>query len=70
MGVARRSAPVLFAAALATKGAAQEPPHRLPGVETSRVVLEARVTDSRGRAVPGLRPSDYTLEVDGGWVPV
>ena len=70
MGVARRSAPVLFAAALATRGAAPEPPHRLPGVETSRVVLEARVTDTRARSLPGLRPSDFRLEVDGRKVPV
>ncbi len=49
----------------ATEGAGQEPPHLLPGVETSRVVLEARVTDARGRPLPGLGPADFRLRVDG-----
>jgi len=45
---------------LAVAGAGQEPPHVLPGVETSRVVLEARVTDARGRPLPGRRGSVLT----------
>ena len=45
--------------------APQEPPHLLPGVEASRVVLEARVTDPGGRPLPGLGPADFRLEVDG-----
>ena len=60
-----RLATALGSAALAATGAAQEPPHRLPGVETSRVVLEVRVTDSGGRPLPGLTPADFRLEVDG-----
>ena len=57
---------------VAASGAAspQEPPHQLPGVETARVVLEARVTDSRGRPLLGLRPSDFRLDVDGQRTPV
>jgi VWFA-related protein len=55
---------------LAAAGVAQEPPHVLPGVETSRVVLEARVTDSRGRPLPGLGPADFRLEVDGRRTPL
>ena len=70
MPCARRCAPVLVSAALAATGTAQEAPHRLPGVETSRVVLEARVTDARGRPLPGLTPRDFRLEVDGREVPV
>ena len=72
MPVSPRPAPcaalgLLVAAAAA---AAQEPPHLLPKVETSRVVLEARVTDGRGRPLPGLGPPDFRLEVDGRPVPV
>jgi VWFA-related protein len=52
-------------ATLGVAAPAQEPPRRLPGVETSRVVLEVRVTDSRGRPLPGLAPGDFRLEVDG-----
>jgi VWFA-related protein len=65
MAAASRLATALVSAALAAKGAAQEAPHRLPGVETARVVLEVRVTDSRGRPLPGLTPADFRLEVDG-----
>jgi VWFA-related protein len=45
--------------------APQDPPHRLPGVETARVVLEVRVIDGAGRPLPGLTPEDFRLEVDG-----
>lgn len=55
---------------LAAAAAGQEPPHLLPGVETSRVVLEARVTDASGRPLPGLTPADFRLEVDGREVAV
>jgi VWFA-related protein len=55
---------------LAAVGAGQEPPHLLPGVETSRVVLEARVTDARGRPLPGLVPADFRLEVDSRSAPL
>jgi len=48
----------------------QEPPHVLPGVETSRVVLEARVTDAGGRPLPDLGPTDFRLEVDGRSAPL
>jgi VWFA-related protein len=65
-----RRAAVLAFVALAARGTGQEPPHRLPGIETSRVVLEARVADPRGRPLPGLGPADFRLEVDGREVPV
>ena len=65
MPVALRLATALGSAALAVTGATQEPPHRLPGVETSRVVLEVRVTGAGGRPLPGLTPADFRLEVDG-----
>ena len=55
---------------LAAAAVAQEPPHVLPGVETSRVVLEARVTDPSGRPLPGLGPTDFRLEVDGRSAPL
>jgi VWFA-related protein len=55
---------------LGASGPRQEPPYVLPGVETSRVVLEARVTDGRGRPVVGLGPEDFRLEVDGRSAPV
>jgi VWFA-related protein len=51
-------------------GQEQEPPYVLPRVETSRVVLEARVADPRGRPLPGLGPSDFRLEVDGRRTPL
>ena len=70
MPAAARLASALFFAAIAAPATAQEPPHRLPGVETARVVLEVRVTDSRGRPLPGLTPGDFRLEVDGRAAPV
>jgi len=71
MPVSRRPAPgAILGVLLATAGAGEEPPHQLPGVETSRVVLEARVTDARGRPLPGLGPGDFRLEVDGRSAPL
>jgi VWFA-related protein len=55
---------------LAAIGTGQEPPYVLPGVETSRVVLEARVTDGSGRPLPGLGPADFRLEVDARRTPL
>ncbi|HSD67726.1 MAG TPA: VWA domain-containing protein [Vicinamibacteria bacterium] len=55
---------------LAARVAGQEPPHLLPRVETSRVVLEARVTDASGRPLPGLGPDDFRVEVDGRRTPL
>lgn len=63
MPVALRLATALGSAALAA--GTQEPPHLLPGVLTSRVVLEVRVTDGGGRPLPGLAPADFRLKVDG-----
>jgi VWFA-related protein len=60
----------VFGLLLAAVAPAQEPPHVLPGVETSRVVLEARVTGPRGQPLPGLGPADFRLEVDGRRTPV
>jgi VWFA-related protein len=59
-----------LAVLVAAAGGGQEPPHLLPGVETSRVVLEARVTDGGGRPLPGLGPEDFRLRVDGRRAPV
>jgi VWFA-related protein len=56
--------------AAASAGQEQEPPHVLPRVETSRVVLEARVTDSHGRPMPTLGPEDFRLEIDGRAIPL
>jgi len=39
-------------------------------VDVERVVLEARVVDNRGRALLGLQPSDFRVEVDGTVVPL
>ena len=68
-GPGRGAAVALLLAAIGA-GQEQEPPHVLPRVETSRVVLEARVTDSHGRPLPGLGPADFRLEVDGRPRPV
>jgi VWFA-related protein len=59
---------LLLAAAGAGQG--QELPHVLPRVETSRVVLEARVTDAHGRPMPILGRGDFRLEVDGRATPL
>jgi VWFA-related protein len=64
MPVALRLATALGSAAFVAAGP-QEPPYVLPGVETSRVVLEVRVTDAGGRPMPGLEPADFRLKVDG-----
>jgi VWFA-related protein len=69
LGPGRGVALALLVAA-AGAGREQEPPHVLPRVETSRVVLEARVTDPSGRPLPGLGPAHFRLEVDGRPTPV
>ncbi len=69
LGPGRAAALGLLLAAVSA-GQEPEPPHVLPRVETSRVVLEARVTDSRGRPLPGLGPADFRLEVDGRPMPL
>ncbi|HUL80093.1 MAG TPA: VWA domain-containing protein [Vicinamibacteria bacterium] len=68
MAVPRRLAAAL--AALAAAAGAQDLPHRLPRVETSRVVLEVRVTDPAGHPLPALTAADFRLEVDGRSAPV
>jgi VWFA-related protein len=40
-------------------------PAALPRVEVSRVILEVRVLGSDGAPIPGLRPRDFDLKVDG-----
>ncbi len=35
-----------------------------------RVIVDAHVTDTRGQAIPGLRPADFELKVDGVSVPL
>ncbi len=69
LGPTRAAALGLLLAA-ASAGQEQEPPHVLPRVETSRVVLEARVTDAHGRPMPALGPVDFRLEVDGRTTPL
>jgi VWFA-related protein len=69
LGPGRGAALGLLLAA-ASAGQEPEPPHLLPRVETSRVVLEARVTDAHGRPVPALGPADFRLEVDGRPTPL
>ncbi len=43
----------------------QEAPPLLDRVEVSRVVIDARIVDGGGRAVRGLRPEHFRVEVDG-----
>jgi VWFA-related protein len=57
-------------AATSGAGPQAEPPYRLPGVETARVLVEARVLDGRGEPIPDLGPADFSLEVDGRPVPL
>lgn len=64
-GAVRTGSRAALGLLLVAAATAQEPPHVLPGVEASRVVLEARVTDPSGRPLPGLGPADFRLEVDG-----
>jgi VWFA-related protein len=58
------------AAAIARSGAAQEPAPELPAIETSRVLLEARILDGAGRSIAGLAPADLRLHVDGRPLPI
>jgi VWFA-related protein len=72
-GVSPRTVPLLVGV-LSALGAAlahsQDTSALLPGVEVSRVVLEARVLDGHGRPVLGLAPRDFRLRVDGHAVPL
>jgi len=52
---------------LALRASARQP--RFP-VEVDRVLVDARVVDNRGRAIRGLRPEDFRVEVDGKAVPL
>jgi VWFA-related protein len=56
-----------FALLLLAAGAVadERPRQLLPGVEVSRVVIDARILDGRGRPVLGLKPEDFRVEVDG-----
>jgi VWFA-related protein len=53
-------AALCFAAA-----ASDQQPTVLPGVEVSRVVIDARIVDGRGRAIPALTRDAIRVEVDG-----
>jgi VWFA-related protein len=59
-----RSALVAFLL-LGAAAAADERPRQLPGVVVSRVVIDARILDGRGRPVLGLKPEQFRVEVDG-----
>jgi len=58
---------LLLAAVLA---AADQQPTLLDRVEVSRVVVDARIVDGRGRAIRGLGREDLRVEVDGEAVPL
>ncbi len=63
-----------FPAALLLVGAGlradQQAPRLLDRVEVSRVVIDARIVDGSGRAVRGLRPEHFRVEVDGQPIPL
>jgi VWFA-related protein len=61
---------VLLPTVPAARSLEHQEPHELRGVEVSRVVLEARALDGGGRAIPGLRPRDFEVKVDGRTVPL
>src|SRR5258708_1490625 len=54
----------LAALCLAAAAADQQPP-MLDRVEVSRVVIDARIVDGRGRVIPSLTREEVRLEVDG-----
>ncbi len=64
-----RSATAFFLAAAVLHADPQEK-HFLYGVEVSRVVIDARILDGRGRPVLGLRPEHFRVEVDGHPIPL
>jgi VWFA-related protein len=57
-----------FAASILASAAAiawsQEPP-LLPPVRVDRVLVDARILDTRGRALRGVRPEDLRVQIDG-----
>jgi VWFA-related protein len=54
----------MAALCLAAAAADQQPP-MLDRVEVSRVVIDARIVDGRGRVIPSLSRDEVRLEVDG-----
>jgi VWFA-related protein len=68
--VTARTLAALAWAVSAVPASPQEPAPRVPGVSTSRVLIEARVLDGSGRALLGLTPEDFRLEVDGRATPL
>lgn len=68
--VTARTLAALAGVATAVVARPQEPAPRVPGVSTSRVVLEARVLDGSGRPLRGLSADDFRLEVDGRATPL
>jgi VWFA-related protein len=64
------SAPTFSQTAPKTPPAQEEPPIFGEEIDVRVVNVEAVVTDSSGKRVPGLKPGDFRLKVDGKNVPV
>jgi VWFA-related protein len=64
------SAPTFSQTASKTPPAQEEPPIFGEEIDVRVVNVEAVVTDSSGKRVPGLKPGDFRLKVDGKNIPV
>jgi VWFA-related protein len=56
---------VAFILLVAVSASADQRPTQVPGVEVSRVVIDARILDGQGRPVLGLTPENFRVKVDG-----
>jgi VWFA-related protein len=58
-----RVCPLVLAATLVAPALAQQPPRFRDRVDVARIVVDARVLDSQGRAIPGLTADDFTVRI-------
>jgi VWFA-related protein len=56
---------VVITAQPGAPSAAQQRPTYTERVEVSRVLIDARVVDAAGNAIPGLGPDDFVVKIDG-----
>jgi VWFA-related protein len=56
---------LLLLAALSVRAAGQDPPRFTEKVDVTRILLDVRAIDPRGRSLLGLEPADFEVRIDG-----
>jgi VWFA-related protein len=58
-----RLGPLALTVIVAVPAVAQQPPRFRDRIDDARIVVDARVLDSQGRAIPGLTADDFTVRI-------